>query len=452
LGNPSGLFNYPTDMAGIYDNGSWYMFVTNAGSNSLLRLNLGTSLAPTTVTGNDLGNFGYKILVPSSLSLNRDCGGLYAYVTDSTSNQLVCVRMASALGSFYAVDYSDIGSMNLPTGVSSIVRCQNDLYAYICNEGDSSLTKIQLFQCNNSSIPSFNEVTPPAYYYDSPGVYNIYYVINEGLPSVDVECKTITVLPKPTETISPSVNMCLNDTAKIWAISVTADSIRWTKNYRDDTTFLRQDSVRVWPNYSLWYPVVFYYPSGCITTDSVYVNISQVYADAGPDRTISDGASTILGGPNCSEGPGYTYYWQPYQYLGTGDTLIPNPVAAPPYDYTYFLTVTELNDGLGCTAYDTVTVHVNCGDFVVPNAFSPSSANSGVNKFGILNNQIAHLNYFRVYDRWGTLVFQTNDPTGRWDGTFNNTPSPEGVYVWEADGYCQNGNHVNKKGNVSLLR
>ena len=451
MGNPSNVLNVPTDLAAIYDNGNWYMYVTNAGSSSILRFDLGATLNPTVIPGTDLGNFGFRILVPSSISINKDCDGLYAYVTDSTPDQLVNIAMTTPVGPYYAIDYGTLGSTNLPTGISSIIRDHDQLFAFICNNGDSTLSKISLQQCNASSIPSYSEVTPPAYFYDTPGTYNIYYVMNEGLPNVQVECKTITVVPIPSVVLSPNVSMCMGDTTKLWAVSNTADSIRWTNKYHDDTTFLRQDSVRVWPDYTSWYPVTLYYPDGCIAKDSVLINISKVYADAGPDRTILDGASTTLGGPNTSEGY-YSYYWQPYQFLALSDTLQPNPVSTPPYDYTYVLTVTELNDGLACIAKDTVTIHVNCGDFALPNAFSPASSYTGVNKFGILNNQISHLNYLRIYDRWGLEVFETVDPTQKWDGNYNGSPAPVGVYVWEADGFCENGKHVNKKGNVSLLR
>ncbi len=452
LGNPGGYLNLPTDMAAIYDYGNWYFYVTNAGTSTILRFDIGPTLYPAAIPATDLGNFGFRILVPSSISINKDCGGLYAYVTDSTSNQLVSIRMSTPVGPYYATDYGSLGAPNLPTGVSSIVRDRDQLFAFICNVFDSSLTRISLQQCTNSSIPSYNQVTPPMYYYDTPGTFNIYNVINEGLPNVQVFCRSITVLPKPAAIISPNVNMCLGNIATLWAISTPADSIRWTNIYNADTTYLRRDSMHVWPGYSTIYPVNLYYPHGCIVKDTVSVNIAQVHADAGPDRTITDGAYTTLGGPNSSTYGNISYYWQPYQFMESADTLMTNPTVKPPYDYTYWLTVTELNDGLACTAVDTVVVHVVCGDFVLPNAFSPNSAHSGVNRFGILNNQIAHLNYFRIFDRWGLLVFETHDPTQHWDGNFNGQPAPEGVYVWEADGFCSNGLHVNKKGNVSLLR
>jgi gliding motility-associated-like protein len=229
-----------------------------------------------------------------------------------------------------------------------------------------------------------------------------------------------------------------------------ADSFVWMSKYNIDTSFISRDSAKVYPDYSTSYPVTIYYPSGCIIDTAVNVRVSKVKADAGPDRWIHDGATTTLGGPMTTLDGRYTYHWEPLQFLS--DSTVPNPYAYPPYDYTYYLTVTELNGALHCTAMDTVVVHINCGDFYLPNAFSPNSASPDVNRFGIINKGLVKLSYLRVYDRWGVLVFETTNPNLGWDGTFNDKAEPMGVYVWEADGFCQDGKRIKKKGNVTLLR
>ncbi len=474
-GNPRSALHSPTDMAGIYDHGQWYLFVVNEiggtsavpgvnDSGNIIRINLGTTLDTdaTAFTGNidavitdgttgrGASSFNYRLVVPSSISLNRDCGDIYAYVTDSTTNQLIAIQMPVATGPYNAIDYNNVGLMNQPSCISSVIRDRDNLYAFITNAYDSSLTQIDFQACHTSSIPSFTEVTPPAYTYDSPGVYNVYYAINQGLPTMEVDCKAITVLAKPALFINTDTTLCVGDTIHLYAISSLADSIRWTNTYAIDTTNLYADSVRVFPQYSTSYGVTLYYPDGCIVDTTVSVNVSQVHADAGPDRYIMDGGSTVLGGPYTTLTGFNIYHWSPYQYLT--DTAIANPVASPPTDYTYYLTVTEFNDRYQCKSYDTVVVHVTCAEFTLPNAFAPNSDNSATNSFGLLNNEIAILNHFRIYNRWGQEVFETTDPFKKWDGSYDGKPAPEGVYVWEADGFCTSGLKINKKGNVTLLR
>ncbi len=466
-GNVLGVLGSPTDLAAVYEKGNWYLFVTNEGvSSSIARIDLTNRLDPdpTVITGVRIQSsipldpspttFNYRIDQPSSITINRDCGNLYAYITDSVTSQLIGIQMASAIGPYNSVDYNNKGAMNKPSGISSIIRSGDYLYGFIVNPKDSTLTRLDFDQCKNSSIPSFTEIMPPSYKYDTPGVYNIYLVINQGLPNMRVDCKPITVLPYPPIYRSPDTTICEGDTIRLYVVSSQADSFRWMTGYNIDTMNLYQDSAKVYPDYSFRYPVNIYYPYGCIVDTAIRIHVSKVKADAGPDRWIHDGAFTTLGGPNTilpgNNTGNYLYHWEPFIFLS--DSTVPNPFAFPPYDYTYYLTVTELNSGFMCKSVDTVVVYIDCGDFYLPNAFSPNSTSTVVNRFRVLNKEIVKLNYFRIYDRWGVLVFETTDPTQGWDGTFSNKPEPMGVYVWEADGFCVSGKEVKKKGNVSLLR
>ena len=455
-----GVMSHPSDLAAIKDNGNWYLFVTDFGTDDLIRVDLGANLNSATPTGNSLGNFLFRILKPSALSITRDCNEFHIYLTDSTTSQLVEVSMPTAIGPYTAVDYSVVGGMNFPSSISSIIRDKDNLYAFITNGADSSLTKIAFTSCGSSTIPSFTDVAPPVYEYTTPGIYNVYYVVDDGKPSMQVDCKAITVLPPPTLYLHPDFTLCQGDTAKVYAISTLADSIIWTSTYNIDTVNTYADSVRVFPFANTTYNIILYYPFGCIVDTVIHVSVVKVTADAGPDRYIKDGAATTLGGPFTSidnEAPipppypgKYLYNWTPYQFMS--DSTVPNTVVSPPYDMTYYLTVTQITETSQCSAKDTVVIRLNCGEINAPNAFSPTSTNPGSNRFGLLNKEIIKLNYFRIYNRFGQLVFQTTDLTQKWDGLFNGVLAEEGVYVWEADAFCNNGKELKKSGNVTLLR
>ncbi len=87
----------------------------------------------------------------------------------------------------------------------------------------------------------------------------------------------------------------------------------------------------------------------------------------------------------------------------------------------------------------------------LPNAFMPES-NGARAKFGLINRQIAKLDKFNIYDRWGKLVFSTTDITKQWDGMISGEKAAVGVYVWEVDAFCLSGKRINKTGNVTLIR
>ncbi len=447
--NPTGTLNFPSDLAAIYDQSNWYLFVTNFGNSSLGRIDLGPTLDPAAPAGSNLGDFSFRILKPSSISLTRDCNYMHAYITDSTTSQLVEVRMPAAIGPYSGVSYSVIGGMNFPTSISSVVRDHDSVYAFVTNANDSSVTKLLFDHCTNSSIPSFTEVAPPTYTYNAPGHYNVYFIANEGLPNMMVDCKDIYVLDPPTLYRPNDTVLCQGDTLRIYAVSTLADSIIWSAGHHIDTTDMFFDSVRVFPDFSTTYHYTLYYPFGCIVDTAINIRVVKVDADAGPDRWIHDGASSIIGGPFTSKGI-FTYHWSPFQFMS--DSTQANPSVNPPYDFTYYLTVTEQGEGYQCSARDTVTVRVDCGDFYLPNAFRPTSGNSGSNRFGILNGSIAKLNYLRIYNRFGQLVFETTDPNQHWDGLFNGVLCDEGVYVWVADGFCLSGKKIKKSGNVTLFR
>ena len=59
---------------------------------------------------------------------------------------------------------------------------------------------------------------------------------------------------------------------------------------------------------------------------------------------------------------------------------------------------------------------------------------------------------FRIYNRYGELIFETRNPEEGWDGTFNQVPINTGVYVYYVELDCYNGASTYVKGNVTLLR
>jgi gliding motility-associated-like protein len=86
----------------------------------------------------------------------------------------------------------------------------------------------------------------------------------------------------------------------------------------------------------------------------------------------------------------------------------------------------------------------------VPNAFTPGYGAN--NEFKIIKRGIATLNYFRIFNRWGNMVFETTDMEKGWDGTYKGVPQPLGVYVYMYEGVTNTGKVFKKQGNVSLLR
>lgn len=455
LGNVGGgILTDPTDMAPIREpNGNWYFFVTNRTSNSIARIDFGTSLLNTPTGVNitpQIGNNGAtKLFNPSSIALIRDCGNLYAFVTNALSGELVRIDMQSATGTYTmpnsAVLSGTAGTLNTPLAISGILRDTANLYALATNQ-NGPVSRIAFASCN-TIVPAraSNRATPPVFYYSQPGRYNVYLTTNEGLPTQQTDCKQITVLPIPGMTLSNDTLICQGDTILLVAQSVEALSQRWRPGYAiTDTTV---NTVRVYPDYTVAYRIFFPYANGCRVDTVINVTVSKNKADAGPDRVISDGAKTLVGGPLTTRGPGYTYQWIPANFVE--DPTQPFTNVYPPNNFTYYL---EVTNEAGCKDIDTMVVRVECDNLNLPNAFTPSSGYSETSRFGIMNKQIVKLNYFRVFDRWGKEVFSTTDVTKAWDGTVNGNSAQMGTYIWEADGFCNSGRRFKRSGNVTLIR
>jgi gliding motility-associated-like protein len=446
LGNPDNVLIGPRDMAPVFDGGNWYFFVTNESNNTLSRVNIGSSLASPTASGITFGNVDDKLFAPTGITYIRDCDKMHLFITDKQSAELVRVDLASVNGPATATNYGSVGGMLAPSSITRMIRDRDDIFAFVCNQGDNSLTKLKFAQCNNSSIKYSTTYKPPRYYYDAPGIYNVYYAVNEGMPDMKVGCNIIRVVEIPPMTVSNDTTICQGDTIGLKVYSINALNNTWTPNYNISSTTATE--VLVWPEFPVTYRVVLPFANGCVVDTPIHVKVQRIKADAGPDRILNDGAETLLGGPFTSLGNEYAYNWFPAQFLN--NTQVTNPLARPPYDFTYYL---EVRDTFGCVSIDTVIVYSGCTDLNLPNAFTPRAGSTTNNAlFGLANKQIVKLNAFRIFDRWGKEVFTTTDPTKQWDGTVNGVDAPFGVYVWDADGFCVSGARIRKSGNVTLIR
>lgn len=182
---------------------------------------------------------------------------------------------------------------------------------------------------------------------------------------------------------------------------------------------------------------------GCVQIFSAIVGTSGNFSvDAGLNANIDAGNSIELVGT----GPaGAEYVWSPAEFLSCSTCV--TTVATPDVTTLFVLTVTNN----GCVATDTVLIEVTekCGDIFVPSGFTPN--NNGDNDvLKARGNCIKELD-FKVFDRWGELVFQTNDQNIGWDGTYKGKPALAGVYVFYINAVVK-GSTINLQGNTTLIR
>jgi gliding motility-associated-like protein len=148
---------------------------------------------------------------------------------------------------------------------------------------------------------------------------------------------------------------------------------------------------------------------------------------------------------------GATYYWWTPDDGTLNDANINNPVATP-RDTTTVYTVHGMNPW-GCPAEAPIIVYVdNNTEEFIPSAFTPNG--DGLNDIfrPLKIRRFQKLVDFRVYNRWGELLYQTITPDAGWDGTFKGAPQDMGTYHYSVIIQRPDGKEKQFKGTVDLIR
>lgn len=111
-----------------------------------------------------------------------------------------------------------------------------------------------------------------------------------------------------------------------------------------------------------------------------------------------------------------------------------------------------IKDSVGCINRDTQEVWAfDTPDVYAPTAFTPNGdlANDVFIPYYI---NVKSLQSFRIYNRWGNKIFETNDMKKYWDATISGKPAPMETYTWIVECFDVNGNKLIRKGMVTLVR
>ena len=250
--------------------------------------------------------------------------------------------------------------------------------------------------------------------------------------------------------LNASTPACLGDTVQIEVINLTDASLSYS--WSPISSILEGENtstILVSPNEGQTYTVAITNEDGCSIVESTQVQVSSelppLVITADPDTLYSVGDVQL----EATYDPGYSYLWQPSN--GLNSITIFNPTARVDSTITYVLDITD-EDGCTNQAAITLTLFSDCIPpyIYVPNAFTPNGDN--LNDELLVQGGIIEELYFAVYNRWGQLVFETNDPTVGWDGTFKGEHLAPDAYAYYLEVSCFNGEVYFGKGNISLIR
>jgi gliding motility-associated-like protein len=314
---------------------------------------------------------------------------------------------------------------------------------------------------DSSFVWDFGDGTPPAYtgvgktrhYYASPATYLVkLHLVDPGYcNSPETDTMQLFVNPLVEARFETPPTGCAPYTAVFTNTSLAGRTFEW--DFGDGSA--HSNDVNPVHNYN----------------DPGTYRVHMVAIDSGTCNIIDDTTMTIIVSSkptaefshtpvvpvqnkptiftNLSSG-GVKYKW----LFGDGDSTVKITRDTTLHQYnqtgTYNACLVTYNQ-FGCT--DTACHEVKADILPlldVPNAFTPG-------KFG--RNSVIKVEGFgiakmiwKIYNRWGQVVFETNDRRGAWDGTFRGQPQPVDVYQYTLDVQFVDGTQTRRTGDITLIR
>ncbi len=248
----------------------------------------------------------------------------------------------------------------------------------------------------------------------------------------------------------PSDSMCIGSTRRINVNG--ADNYQWLPNpglssYTSATTYAT-------PAVTTTYKVIGRDGYNCFAdTASIQLVIGKpTPVNVGKDTTVISGTPIRLNTGNNSPDI------RQWQWGGKADyscVFCESPVVKVINDEA--LTVKATNQ-FGCVTTDTVHVKTFCSgaEVFIPNAFSPDG--DGINDLLVIQGRgIKVIRNFRIYTRWGEMVFEKNnfvpgDRSAAWDGKVRGKQAGTDVFVYLCEAICEKGTAYTYKGNVAIIK
>ena len=256
----------------------------------------------------------------------------------------------------------------------------------------------------------------------------------------------VTAIPYPGANAGLDTAVCFRTAAQLHAV-IAGSTFNWSP-----TASLSNPNILnpiASPKNTTAYVLTVFDNIGCPKPgrDTVIVIVlPKVNAFAGKDTSV------VVDQPlqfNATGGESYT--WSPPTSLSRTDVENPIGIYNGSFDsIEYKVVVIDENN---CSDSDFVKVKIfrTNPQIFVPSAFTPNS--DGKNDvFRPIAVGISKIEYFRVYNRWGQLVFSTTTNEAGWDGKISGKEQATGTFVWVVKAVDYTGKAVFAKGTVTLIR
>jgi gliding motility-associated-like protein len=385
----------------VGDGGDWWIdsgVFLEAGSFASAGVTVASSSSGANINGNDS-------------TVYEGCGSLVVYFNrgnDTLTQDTLTYQVAGTATA--GTDYNNIGTQVIfPVGVDSVGILINP------------------FQDNTSE-----------------GTETVYIILSQGGPCSSTTADTIKIYIKNVDppVVTPNhPQVCPGDPALMSATVIggmPGYTYTWSNNLGNAST------ATVSPLVTSTYTVTV--SDTCGNTVQQTVTVTVTHPTAG--FNFSNATTNTIDFTNTSSSNVVTWSWD----FGDGNTGTgPDPTHTYPNASGTFNVTLWVTDANGCrdSIMEVVTIFPDFY-FYTPNAFTPNddvhnNTYSGVG-VGIDTYEMW------IFDRWGELIYHTNDINKGWDGRYNGNPVEEGVYVAVFEVKSEAGEHVHKVTHVTLIR
>jgi gliding motility-associated-like protein len=287
------------------------------------------------------------------------------------------------------------------------------------------------------------------YSFKKPGTYPVTMVVSSNVACADSVTKTIVVNPNVFAEFAVNA-ACIGE--PVLAMNNTADPGGSTVHYLWDfgngkTSTLRNPPVQIYPVAADYIMSLTVSSDQCpfpLSTQKRFVKIEK------PRQGINNPvAYAVAGLPLILEARpiGASALWAPATNLDNSTSY--KPVFTGNTETVYSIT---LKTSAGCITIDTQVVKINKNIAIyVPNAFTPNddNVNDFLKPFMI---GIKELVYFKIFNRWGELIFETKKNNSGWDGRYKGIPVQSHTLVWMLQGIGADNKIYNARGSTVLIR
>ena len=306
-----------------------------------------------------------------------------------------------------------------------------------------SSTNVSCMGGNNGSVTAIpnNGTSPFHYLWNTGDTLSSINNLGAGNYSVAITdkngcvCDSFITIPESTVILTVNTNnetICKGYSTTLTASpSIVGGIFHWMPNGQQTS------DITVTPLFTTNYSVI-YTISGCIAKDTSTVTVnSQPHASIYCSKqTISPDDSTELQAMGA-----ISFLWN--------NGLTSDKIFVYPDEDTIYCVIASNNNG----CFDSTCIKINVRGvsmLYVPNAFTPNY--NGLNDVFLVKSTNIEKFHIVIFNRWGNLLFETNDINVGWDGKYNGILVPEGVYVYSIEAIGEDKVPYRKLGSLTVLR